>query len=417
MDYSNFFSKRTNLVTASFIRNILKAAKEPGVISFAGGLPNPQTFPTEELQDILAEVGKDKAAYQYDTTEGYAPLRKSVVEYMSKLGINADINNVLITTGSQQALFETALLFLNRGDRAIVEEPTFIGGIGPFKLFGFESPNSDNIEGIAMDDKGLLVDELESRLMILKNKKWQMPKFVYTIPTFQNPTGITMCEKRRKKLLDLAHEYDFLIIEDDPYGRISYEENVPKPIKSFDEEGRVVYLGTFSKIFAPGYRVAWVIAPTEIVAQMAKLKQNIDLHTETFGQMVIQRYMELGLLEKHIQEIIPFYQEKRDIMLKSMDAHFDKGYSNWVKPKGGLFTWITVQGVDTLALADLAVKKYRVAFVPGPAFYLHPDVGGDGMRINFSYPSNEQIEEGVIRLANAIEEERKKAFEETPTMI
>ncbi|MCD6575585.1 MAG: PLP-dependent aminotransferase family protein [Nanoarchaeota archaeon] len=405
MDYSDFFSERSKLLSSSFIRDILQAAKQPGVISLAGGLPDPDTFPIEKLMEIHNEVGKKKEVYQYDVTSGYRPLREELLKFLEKRGISASLDELVVTTGSQQGLFSLALLLLNRGDVAYVEHPTFVGALMPFKLFGAKSMDILNIEGIPIDENGMDVDVLEEKL----RKVEEPPKFVYTIPTFQNPGGVVMSIDRRKKLLDLAHEYNFSIVEDDPYGEIRFTDDVPPSIKSMDNEGRVIYLGTFSKMLAPGFRVAFTVAPKEITEKIIVSKQAMDLHTATYGQAVIAEFMSRGFLEEHISFLREFYKKKRDALLNAMDIYFNKDVVKWVKPKGGLFTWIEVEGLNTMMISGRsAVEKYKVAIVPGAAFYLSKDEGLNMARVNYSYPSIDELHTGVKRLAYAIEMERSR---------
>ncbi|HDM25193.1 MAG TPA: PLP-dependent aminotransferase family protein, partial [Thermoplasmatales archaeon] len=278
-DLSRLFSDRAKKFRKSEIRELLKVTESPDIISFAGGLPNPATFPVKELQDISSYVLKNhgKEALQYGTTEGYKELRRVLAERAYKDGIDATEENVLITGGSQQALDIIGKIFLEPGDTAIVGLPSYLGGLNAFRSY------ECNMVGIPLDKDGIIVDILEEKIKELL-KKEVIPKFIYVIPTFQNPAGVVLSEKRRKKLLDIAKEYDLLIIEDDPYSKLRYNGESVKPIKSFDDEGYVLYMSTFSKILSPGFRLAWVIGDEDIIKKMVIAKQAMDLCTNTFTQ-------------------------------------------------------------------------------------------------------------------------------------
>ncbi|RLF30616.1 MAG: aminotransferase [Thermoplasmata archaeon] len=400
-DLSRLFSDRAKKFRKSEIRELLKVTESPDIISFAGGLPNPATFPVKELQDISSYVLKNhgKEALQYGTTEGYKELRRVLAERAYKDGIDATEENVLITGGSQQALDIIGKIFLEPGDTAIVGLPSYLGGLNAFRSY------ECNMVGIPLDKDGIIVDILEEKIKELL-KKEVIPKFIYVIPTFQNPAGVVLSEKRRKKLLDIAKEYDLLIIEDDPYSKLRYNGESVKPIKSFDDEGYVLYMSTFSKILSPGFRLAWVIGDEDIIKKMVIAKQAMDLCTNTFTQHLAYEFIRRGSLDLHILKIIEIYKPKRDIMIKSVEEHFPEGYS-CNRPEGGMFAWVTLpEHIDTEKMFIEAIKE-KVAYVHGKAFHVDGS-GGNTMRLNFSYPSNEQIEEGIKRLAKVIEKEMKK---------
>ncbi|RLG30027.1 aminotransferase [Methanosarcinales archaeon] len=400
-DLSRLFSDRAKKFRKSEIRELLKVTESPDIISFAGGLPNPATFPIKELQDISNYILRNhgKEALQYGTTEGYRELRKILAERAYKDGIDATEENVLITGGSQQALDIIGKIFLEPGDTAIVGLPSYLGGLNAFRSY------ECNMVGIPLDKDGMITDILEEKVKeLIKNEI--IPKFIYVIPTFQNPAGVVLSEKRRKKLLDIANEYDLLVIEDDPYSRLRYNGNPVKPIKSFDEENRVLYMSTFSKILSPGFRLAWVIGDTEIIKKMVIAKQAMDLCTNTFTQHLAYEFIRRGSLDLHILKIIEIYKPKRDIMIKNIEEHFPEGYT-CNRPEGGMFAWVTLpEYIDTEKMFIEALKE-KVAYVHGKAFHVDGS-GGNTMRLNFSYPSNEQIEEGIKRLAKVIEKEIKK---------
>ena len=400
-DLSRLFSDRAKKFRKSEIRELLKVTESPDIISFAGGLPNPATFPIKELQDISNYILRNhgKEALQYGTTEGYRELRKILAERAYKDGIDATEENVLITGGSQQALDIIGKIFLEPGDTAIVGLPSYLGGLNAFRSY------ECNMVGIPLDKDGMITDILEEKVKeLIKNEI--IPKFIYVIPTFQNPAGVVLSEKRRKKLLDIANEYDLLVIEDDPYSRLRYNGNPVRPVKSFDDENRVLYMSTFSKILSPGFRLAWVIGDTEIIKKMVIAKQAMDLCTNTFTQHLAYEFIRRGSLDLHILKIIEIYKPKRDIMIKNIEEHFPEGYT-CNRPEGGMFAWVTLpEYIDTEKMFIEALKE-KVAYVHGKAFHVDGS-GGNTMRLNFSYPSNEQIEEGIKRLAKVIEKEIKK---------
>ena len=390
------YSDRAEKMRKSVIRELLKVAQDPEIISFAGGLPNPKSFPIKDLEIVTKKIlrEKGKTALQYGTTQGYKDLRDSIAERACKDGIDTSGENIIITSGSQQALDTIGKLFLNPGDTAIVGLPTYLGGINAFKSY------ESNLIGIPLDQDGMIIDLLEENILQML-KQDIIPKFVYVVPTFQNPAGVVMSESRRKKLIDIANEYDLLIIEDDPYGKLNYDKLIIKPIKSFDDEGRVIFISTFSKILSPGLRLAWTIASDKLTRKMIIAKQALDLCTNTFTQFIVNEFMKSGSLDLHILKICEMYKPKRDKMIKSIEKYFPDGYE-CNKPNGGMFAWVTLPpGIDT-EIMFLEAIKMKVAYVYGKAF--HVDGGGErSMRLNFSYSSNDQIEEGIRRLGIVIE--------------
>jgi len=390
----------------SVIRELLKVTQDPEIISFAGGLPNPKSFPIKDLEGVIDHVleHKGKEALQYGTTQGYVHLREAIAERSAKEGIDITEDNVIITSGSQQALDTIGKIFLNPGESAIVGLPSYLGGINAFRSY------ESNLEGIPLDGEGMRVDLLEEKIkMMLKDEV--IPKFIYVIPTFQNPAGVIMPEKRRKKLIDIANEHDLVIVEDDPYGKLGFDVPPIKPIKAFDDEGRVIYMSTFSKILSPGFRLAWSIASPELARKMIICKQALDLCTNTFTQYLANEFIRRGSLDLHIMKICEMYKPKRDLMMKYMKEYFPDGYICH-KPKGGMFAWVTLpEGIDTEKMFLDSIKE-KVAYVHGKAF--HVDGGGERcMRLNFSYSSDDQIKEGMNRLANVI----KKKIEESKAVL
>lgn len=391
------YSERAGKMRKSVIRELLKVAQDPEIISFAGGLPNPNSFPIDDLNTIIQTVMKNhgKNALQYGTTQGLTELRKSIAERAYKDGIeDVTADNVIITNGSQQALDMVGKLFLNPGDTALVGLPTYLGGINAFKSY------ESNLTGIPLDKDGMRMDVLEETIKDMLSDDI-IPKFIYVVPTFQNPAGVVMPEKRRKELIDLAHEYDLVIVEDDPYGKLNYDIDHVRPIKAFDDDGRVIYMSTFSKILSPGFRLAWTIASDELTRKMVICKQALDLCTNTFTQYIANEFTRQGSLDLHILKINEMYKPKRDQMISAIEQYFPEGYT-CNKPHGGMFAWVTLpEGIDTETMFLDAIKN-KVAYVHGKAF--HVDGGGErSMRLNFSYSSNDQIEEGIKRLATVIQ--------------
>jgi 2-aminoadipate transaminase len=402
---------------SSAIRELLKLTENPDVISFAGGLPAAELFPIEMFKTatdkVLTEHGRQ--ALQYGTTEGYRPLREYIVQKMERYGIHATPDNVLITSGSQQALDLLGKLLVNSGDLILTERPTYLGAIQAWRGYKAEFIT------VPIDDDGLRVDMLEEALTA-------GPKFMYILPNFQNPGGVTLSLERRRQLIKFADKYGIPIIEDDPYGQLRFEgEHIP-PLVVLDGEvmvrknghsngqgfghGNVIYTSTFSKTLAPGLRLAWLVAPTNVVKQCVMVKQGMDLHTSSFVQMVAYEAIQTGELDAHVRRIRDVYRERRDVMLRAMAEHFPSAV-RWTRPQGGLFLWATLpDGMDAAQILPLAVEK-QVAFVPGAAFYPNakPDntLGRNTMRLNFSNATPEKIEVGIKRLGEVLHQVMEKA--------
>lgn len=387
------FARRTQSLKPSEVREILKVTERPEIISFAGGLPAPELFPIEEIKKACIEVLNDKgqAALQYSTTEGYIPLREAICGRMKNLDIETSIDNVIITTGSQQALDLSGKLFIDEGDTIICESPTYLAAINAFKAYMPE------FQEVAMDEEGMIMEELEKTLIANPNAK-----FIYTIPDFQNPTGRTMSLSRRKKLVELANQYDIVIIEDNPYGEVRFAGEKLPPVKHFDTEGRVIYLSTFSKIFAPGLRLGWICADTEFIDKYVPFKQNVDLHSDIFAQMITAKYMELFDIEAHIEKIREVYRHRRELMINCIKEEFPKNVK-YTLPDGGLFIWVELpENVDTSKLFVKALEN-NVVFVSGQSFFPNGNCK-NGFRLNYSNMPDERIIEGIKRLAKVIKE-------------
>jgi 2-aminoadipate transaminase len=388
---ANHFARRTNLIKASEIREILKVTERPEVISFAGGLPAPELFPVEEMKAVCEAVLNEdgRRALQYSTTEGYQPLRELVANRMKQAGIDATDNNILIVTGSQQGLDLTGKVFLDEDDVVICESPTYLAAINAFKTY------LPKFVEIAMDDQGMIMAELEAALK--KNRK---AKFIYTVPDFQNPTGRTMSVDRRKKLIELANQYDLLILEDNPYGELRFAGDKVPPVKSFDTEGRVIYQSTFSKVLTPGVRVGWLCASPDILQKYVIFKQSADLHTNTLAQMQVTKFIELYDLEVHIERIRKVYKLRRDLMIEAIKTEFPHGVK-YTQPAGGLFLWVELPVWMNAREVLVRCLDNNVAFVPGGAFF--PNGGNENtLRLNFSNMSEERIVEGIGRIGRLI---------------
>lgn len=399
-DIDRLYSDRAGKMRKSEIRELLKVTQDPEIVSLAGGLPNPKSFPIQDLQGIVNSVLEHHGAtaLQYGTTQGVEELRKAIAERSCKDGIDATADNVIITSGSQQALDTVGKIFLNPGDTAVVGLPTYLGGINAFRSY------EANLVGIPLDKDGMIIDALEEKIKELLKENFT-PKFIYAVPTFQNPAGVVMPESRRKKLIDVAKEYDLVIVEDDPYSKLRFDISHVKPIKAFDDEGRVIYMSTFSKILSPGFRLAWTIASEELTRKMTICKQALDLCTNTFTQFIANEFIKSGSLDLHIMKICEMYKPKRDIMMNAMKKYFPDGYI-CNKPAGGMFAWVTLpEEIDT-ELMFLDALKEKVAYVHGKAFCVDGG-GGRSMRLNFSYSTNEQLEEGMKRLGAVIDKKLK----------
>ncbi len=398
-DYKRFLARSVERFESSEVREILKLLERPGVISLAGGLPDPSLFPKEELAEIARQVILERGGevLQYAPSRGVRPFLDAVKRFMERHGIRVyEYDAMLATVGSQEALYLVASSIVEPGDIVIVEKPTYLAAIQVLKGIGAR------FVGVGIDDEGMKTDELEEVLRRLRSEGNRV-KLAYLVPTCQNPAGTTMSDERRKHLLELASEYDFLVIEDDPYGLIRFEERSITPLKTLDREGRVIYLGSLSKILSPGLRLGWAVGPEEIIVVMEKLKQAINLHTSTISQYIAARALDAGIVEKRLPLIRETYRRKRDVMLEALEEYFP-GDARWTKPIGGLFVFVWLpESIDTKALLPRAIER-GVAYVPGSAFYV--DGGGrNTMRLNYSYPSVEEIREGVKRLGELLREE------------
>ena len=403
------YAQRMQGMGSSMIRELLKLTQQPDIISFAGGLPAPEIFPIERFkqasQRVLTTHGPQ--ALQYSTTEGYLPLREYLASKMRRDGVHASPDNILITSGAQQALDIIGKILLDPGDIILTEQPTYMGALQAWRSY-----QADYVT-VPIDEDGVTLNERFIEALQAG------PKFMYILPNFQNPAGVTLSLERRMKLIQIADHYGIPIIEDDPYSDLRYEgEHIP-PLIALDAEyqenqtphsngegfvkGNVIYLGTFSKTLAPGLRLGWIVAPEPVIKKCVIAKQGMDLHTSTFSQMVAYEVAQDNFLDEHKLRIRQVYKERRDMMLATMEEHFPLGVY-WTRPLGGLFLWVTLpEWMDAAELLQTAIE-HKVAFVPGAAF--HPNtasgVGRNTCRLNFSNANPEMIAEGVKRLGMVI---------------
>ncbi len=392
---NEFLSKNMAAAKRSAIREILKFTQRPEVISFAGGLPAPASFPIKDIKDCMNEVLDEAGtkALQYGTTEGNIELRNEIVKLYARNGVNITVDNLMITTASQQGLDIMARIFINPGDCVICGLPSYLGGLSAFRSYGGVAV------GIPFDDYGMRPDLLDSTLAKLKAEGKKV-KYIYLIPDFQNPAGITYPESRRKEILEIADKYDLFILEDSPYRDLRFDGQAQRSIYELDTKGRVILLGTFSKTLAPGFRLGWVMAHPAVIEKFVTAKQGTDLCTPEILQLTAARYMQKGLFEKNLQSTIAMYREKRDFMLQCFEKYMPEKVK-WTRPEGGLFLLLSLpEGYDTNELFKVALQN-NVAFVTGEVFHCDGS-GKNTMRLNFSFASMEQIDEGVKRLANAI---------------
>ncbi|MEM0212076.1 MAG: PLP-dependent aminotransferase family protein [Candidatus Methanomethylicia archaeon] len=400
MNYEKLFSKTSKMMKPSEIRRLLKWATQKDIISFGGGIPDPKNIPKEELAEltkrIILEYGEE--ALIYGPTRGNSILIKELLKFMESKGIKLKgEEQLVILTGSQQGLDLWARILINPGDIIFVESPTYLAALNAF------IPLQPRIIGIPLDDEGMKTEVLEEKIRENIRRKMKI-KFIYTIPTCQNPSGYSMSLNRRKHLLEIASKYDLLILEDDPYSYFLYEKVEATPLKAMDKEDRVILMSTFSKMIAPGLRVGWMAGNEKIIEKIVLAKEVADLCTSPLSQYIAAEVLRTGLMEKHLPRIKEIYREKRDVMMNALEMYMPKG-SRWVKPVGGMFIFVWApEGVDTEVIAQKAIEKYRVAYVPGRPFYPDGSVR-NAMRLNFTYPTKEQIIEGISRLSQAIKEE------------
>jgi 2-aminoadipate transaminase len=402
IEWEKVYAERAKGMRASEIRELLKVAKQPGVISFAGGFPDPTIFPVNEIVEVtnyvLSNDGPD--ALQYGVTEGLKQLREILVERMRKEGADIGLDNLIITTASQQGLDLIAKVFINPKDTVIVESPSYLGALQAFSAFEAEFVD------IRINKDGLDTDILENTLKDLIFKERIKPKFIYTVPNFHNPAGVTLSLERRKRLIEISEKYQIPIIEDDPYGEVRFEGESLPPLISLDRS-HVITLRTFSKILSPGLRLGWIVGDPEAIRKIVIAKQAADLCSPSITQFIVYEFLKRGYLEPYLKKVKVEYKKKRDLMIESMEKYFPEEVK-YTKPEGGLFIWASCpKSINTEELFYEAIEE-KVAYVIGASFYAHRDIH-NCMRLNFSLPSHEQIEEGIKRLGNLLKKKLSKA--------
>ncbi|WP_053364971.1 aminotransferase-like domain-containing protein [Bacillus sp. FJAT-27245] len=388
------YANRMEALRPSDIREAMKMiAANPGTISFAGGLPDSNLFPAEAMRVATDKVLKESSeiALQYGLTLGRVSLRGKIVGLMAREGVEATVDNIAVTTGSQQAITVAAMMLLDEEDVIITENPSYLGALAAFKPF------ATSYKGVNGDEDGMFMDELEE---VIKNTP--NAKMIYVIPNFQNPTGRTWSLERRKKLVEIANKYDLPILEDNAYGEVRFDgERIPS-IKSFDTEGRVIHLGSFSKILSPGLRVGWACADKEVVSKFELVKNGLDLQSAELAQMQVTEFLENNDLDAHLAMINEVYKERRDLMVKMIEEEFPKE-AKYYYPKGGMFVWVELPShINTRELLKKAIER-KVAFVPGGSFYPGNDCESS-MRLNFSTMTNEKIVEGIKILGQLLKD-------------
>jgi 2-aminoadipate transaminase len=394
--WQQLYANRAEGMRASDIREILKVTAQPDIISLAGGLPAPELFPIDEYRRAFEWVLETDGAQalQYGPSEGYRPLRTWLTERLTQFGMRCTTDEILITNGSQQALDLIGKILLDPGDAVLVEKPTYLGALQAFNQY------QATYAVVPMDDDGMCIDDVE-RVLSKQRTSGQRIKFIYALPNFQNPTGRSMSLERRKRLVELASHFGVPIVEDDPYGELRYEGQHLPTLKALDIDGSVIYLGTFSKILAPGFRLGWIVASPGAMEVLLHGKQPSDLHTGMAQQMATYEVARNGFVDTHVERIKSFYKERRDVMLRALEEHLPAD-AHFTRPAGGLFVWAELpRHIDTRELLLEAIKD-KVAFVPGQGF--HPDGSGTNtMRLNFSNVPPDQLREGVRRLGHAIQ--------------
>ncbi len=391
------YAHRTSSMLSSEIRDLLAVTARPDIISLAGGLPYTQAMDPDMLLALVEEVIREDhaAALQYGPSDGYAPLKRSLVEVMGAEGTPCNPEDIIITNGAQQGLEIISKIFINPGDDIITEAPSYVGALNSFLSY------QPRIHAIPLDEEGILPDRLEETLRSL-SRQGRKVKFIYTVPNFHNPAGVTMSTERRYRLLQLAEAFDCLVVEDNPYGLLRFEGEPSPTLRSLDES-RVIYLGTLSKIFSAGMRIGWVAAPHPILEKLLLAKQSADLCTSSFTQRVAHLYFSRQDWRGQIGQLVEIYRERRNVMLEALEEHLS-GIASWTRPSGGLFLWVTLP--DFIKTSDMLASAIdaKVAYVPGRGFF--PYHGGENsMRLNFSYPEPEQVWEGIRRLSKVVKRE------------
>jgi 2-aminoadipate transaminase len=396
--YADLFAARTRVMRSSAMRDLMAVTARPEVISLAGGLPDTSTFPPSSFAAQMTRIAQESSAQalQYGPTEGFARTKECIAEVMAAEGMRPDPDDVIVTTGGQQAIDLVAKTFVDPGDAVICEAPTYPGAVPVFTSYQAETIQ------IAIDDDGMRVDELEATLDRLA-AAGRRPKFIYTVPSFQNPAGVTLSAERRRRLVAIARERELLVVEDNPYGLLRYEGEPLDPLYKLDGGDYVLYLGTLSKILSPGIRLGWLVAPPPVMEKVVLGKQATDLCTSTLTQYFVAEYFAEGRWREYVASLIEIYRSRRDAMLDALARHLPP-QARWSRPEGGLFLWATLP--DYLDTTDLLARALRdnVAFVPGAAAYVD-GAGSSSMRLNFSGSNEDEIVEGIRRIGEVITEQ------------
>lgn len=386
------YSKRVPADGTDAVGAILQAAADPKIISFAGGLPAPELFPVKEMKATVDKVFEEhgQEAMQYGAAKGVTALREVIQQHVKeKEDVDSELDNVLVTTGSEQALDLVGKAFVDPGDTVLVEQPTYLCALDVFRSYGA------NFASVEMDEDGMKMDALEEALKANPNTK-----LIYTVPNFQNPTGRTMTEERRKQLAELAEKYDVYVLEDNPYGEIRFAGQHVPAVKSFDKSGHVLYMSTFSKTLAPGFRLGWLVADKNVVNKLTVLKQSADLHTDNLAQFAVAQFFADNDVDAHVKEISDLYGKRKDLMLEGIKKYFPEGVK-YTNPEGGMFLWVEVPGVDDTVELFKECLEHDVAFVPGDPFFAGEAQSG-AFRLNYSNMKEDQIEVGLKRLGAAL---------------
>ena len=386
------YSKRVPADGTDAVGAILQAAADPKIISFAGGLPAPELFPVKEMKATVDKVFEEhgQEAMQYGAAKGVTALREVIQQHVKeKENVDSELDNVLVTTGSEQALDLVGKAFVDPGDTVLVEQPTYLCALDVFRSYGA------NFASVEMDEDGMKMDALEEALKANPNTK-----LIYTVPNFQNPTGRTMTEERRKQLAELAEKYDVYVLEDNPYGEIRFAGQHVPAVKSFDKSGHVLYMSTFSKTLAPGFRLGWLVADEDVVNKLTVLKQSADLHTDNLAQFAVAQFFADNDVDAHVKEISDLYGKRKDLMLEGIKKYFPEGVK-YTNPEGGMFLWVEVPGVDDTVELFKECLEHDVAFVPGDPFFAGKAQPG-AFRLNYSNMKEDQIEVGLKRLGAAL---------------
>lgn len=395
MNYENFYADRVKPMKGSAIREMFKRMADPEIISLAGGNPAAELFPGEELSKIAGKIlmTNPTSALQYGTTDGVPAMKECALSRAKKVNAVKENDSVIIMTGANQGIDLTAKALINKGDKIIVENPSFIGSLNAFRTYESE------LVGVEVEDDGMNMEALEEALKSNNNVK-----MIYTIPTFQNPTGVTMSLDKRKRLIELANKYDVLVLEDNPYGDLRFKGEDIQTLKSLDTEGRVIYAGSFSKILSPGMRLGYLVADEEIISKIEILKQVNDVHTPVLTQLMCVEFMKKYNIDSYIEKNKELYGKKCAVMLEAMEKHFPAGKIKWTVPDGGIFLWCECPALEDISpVVDKALEK-KVAIVPGSNFAIDMKAPSNKFRLNYSSATTENIQEGVKRLGEALKE-------------